>query len=272
MGLPVTQLAEKLELLVTHGAQENMDAIARALDKKRSTIRWWASREHPQGRGLVSKSGVDPLIDLFAQALPDLERSHVRALLCGPIDDLETYFRAGSIAVLTRVIKDHADTSSGRLIPEDQEPREMGVIETNKKTRYALQHRVPLETYFRIEFPTRAVGRYAYGLLNCDHKWQFIECWLNDTGTCIHLPDLDENGKLAMIRVLVTPIPHRFVAIQTNKPMPAEVLAASQENTTLDRPILSQIARFYEAQPKSTRRLFAMDVDIGKKEKTEPYD
>jgi len=59
---------------------------------------------------------------------------------------------------------------------------------------------------------------------------------------------------------------HRFVVAVHPRPFPAEFAAAGRDGATLDQRLLAHLRRHIEAQPKSSRRLMALDVDVTPRE------
>jgi hypothetical protein len=78
----------------------------------------------------------------------------------------------------------------------------------------------------------------------------------------LHLPGTGDDGDLASMREETEPGTHRFVAAQAGRPFPAELSAAGHDGVSLDRTLLAHIARTFEAQESSSRRLFALDLQI----------
>lgn len=53
---------------------------------------------------------------------------------------------------------------------------------------------------------------------------------------------------------------HRFVALITPKPFPAEIMQAAEQSSVLDMGALSLLASHYAAQPKAQRSIDVMTL------------
>jgi hypothetical protein len=259
-GLLVPLLMQKLRLLTAYRHFEDIDQIAREVGVAAGTLRWWATGDAAREAGRISQKNIDAVLAVFAHALPDMPRDKLLSIVRGPLDDLETHLQSGAIITLTQLVEREADHTSGKLFLEER--ASLGLIETKQVNRRAAQFQMALGKYFRIEFPTNLTGGNLIGLQKAQQAWGMVPCFFGAEQKCIFMPGYDADGALASMCERRDTGLHQFIAIQTDRPIPPEIMAAEIEGVSLDRTILSHVARFLMAQPARSRRIFVMDIDF----------
>ena len=258
-GPVIPQLGEKLRMLVACGAYPDMEGISVALARSPNTLRWWVSGDAARAPGTVSRAALPKLLAAFAKALPDLTTDEVRRALFGPAGDVETLLATTHLPSLSALIAREADRSSGTLFVRDSA---LSMVRTRAAAVPASTYQVTLEQDFRIEFASRSRGRYVAAFQSDLRGWGIVPVAVHPKTRHLLLPGLDGEGEPEWMFEETETGRHTFVVLQVNRPLPAELSMASRDRLSLDRSLIAHVVRNFEAQDRSTRRLFALDVDV----------
>lgn len=259
-GLIVPQLGRKIRLLVEYGIHPSIEAVARTLDRSPITLRGWGHGSSGTVPNRVPPQVASAFLELYAAALPDLAPEQVRQLVLGPADDLEAMLSASAAPSLMVLITREADRTSGTLF--DEKRGRLSLIRTNKARAARPLQTIELGRALGVEFATRSRAGFAVALQSASGGWGLVPCTLDRASGRIYLPNLNDNGSRDMLREDNEIGPHLSIAAQAGRPFPPEPFAAARDGLALDRTLLAHFARNFEAQDKTTRRLFALDLEI----------
>ena len=259
-GLSVPELRRKLQLLVETGHFENRAAIAKALRRSEITLRGWANGSSGAPPDIVPQQNAQNFVDLYAQALPGVSKSGIRGLLLGPADDLENLLRAAPDRSLRDLIAREADVQSAALFLD--ESGAFSLARRASRARSEPQYRVEIGQAFRVEFPTRSRGGFVLALQAAPGGWGVVPSALDRKAGRIHLPGADEDGALSFLIEDNERGRHLFIAAQAHTAFPSALLLAARDGIPLDRTLLAHFQRHFEAQDRSARRLFAVEIEF----------
>lgn len=258
-GVPVPQLGRKLRLLVTHGHADHMTDLARKIGGRRpATLRWWQSESGGHVANTVPEDAFSDLLKVFGDALPGQTPKQLRQLVLGPADDLEGLLAPQEATSFRALIDREADRSSGTLYREDG----LGLIKAHGGHTSPPQARVRRGELFRIEFATRLRGGFVAAFQAAPGGWGSVPSVLMRGKGAIHLPDTLPDGSPGFMSEDNEIGRHLFVAAQAARPFPPELEAAARDGLPLDRTLLAHVVRVFEAQDRSTRRLFTLEVEV----------
>lgn len=261
-GMNVPQLRRKLSLLVQYGHYESMNALAAAMNRSPITLKGWANGGSGTPAETVPQRNISALINAFARALPDLADDHIRRLLEGPADDLESFLQTSPKDGLKDLIASEADMASARIFLD--ESGALSLVRRARRVPPAPRYRVQLGQAFRIEVPTKSRAGFVLGLQAAPGGWGVVPATLEREAGLIHLPGPEElEGAHATLSYLVEENEigsHLFIAAQSPKPFPDELLRAGRDGIPLDRTLLTRFQQHFEAQSRKYRRLFAVEI------------
>lgn len=257
--LHVPSLARKLRMLVTYGYAADMRAVAQALGRAPDTMRGWTGGDMRREPDVVPAAVVPDLLALFQSALEIDGEQHMRVLLQGPPEDLESLFGANAAPSLLKLIEHEADRNAGQLF--EIADNALSLIQVHRPNREAAAYELSLGRLFRIEFTTRHRGTFTIGFQSAPGGWGFVPVSASPKDRCLHLPGV-EDGAPALMREETDPGHHLFVAVQSTKPFPPVLLAAARDSAGFDRALIAHFLRHYDGLPKSSRALFAIDVEF----------
>lgn len=253
------QLGRKLRILVAYGHAEDMSDLAKKIGGRNpGTLRWWQSEGGGRAANTVPARAFSDLLKVFGAALPDQTPEQVRQLVLGPADDLERLLAPIEAASFRALIEREADRSSGTLYREDG----LALIRAHGVQAQPPQACIRRGEPFRIAFSTRLRGGFVAAFQAAPGGWGSVPSVLVRGQGCIHLPDLLAHGSPGFMSEDNEIGRHLFVAAQAARPFPPELEAAARDGVPLDRTLLAHIVRAFEAQDRSTRRIFALDVEV----------
>lgn len=253
------QLGRKLRMLVTYGHAKDMTELARQVGgRSPETLRWWQSEGGGRAANTVPERAFSDLLKVFGAALPDQTPQQVRRLVLGPADDLEHLFAPQTALSFRALIDREADWLSGTLYREDG----LALIRTHGAQGQPPQARIRRGEPFRVAFMTRLRGGFVAAFQAAPGGWGYVPSALVRATRCIHLPDLLADGSPGFMSEDNEIGRHLFVAAQAARPFPPELAAAARDGLPLDRTLLAHVVRAFEAQERSSRSLFALDVEV----------
>lgn len=258
-GVPVPQLGRKLRLLVTHGHAKTMTDLAGKIGGRRpGTLRWWQSESGGREANTVPEDAFSDLLKVFGDALPGQTPKQLRQLALGPADDLEGLLAPQEATSFRALIAREADRSSGTLYREDG----LALIRAHRVQAQLPQARVRRGEPFRIAFATRLRGGFVAAFQAAPGGWGSVPSVLLRGKGVIHLPDTLPDGSPGFMSEDTEIGRHLFVAAQAARPFPPELEAAARDGIPLDRTLLAHVVRAFEAQDRTTRRLYALEVEV----------
>lgn len=261
MSGPIRDLRSKLRLLIAYGPHRGWKDIGKALQRSPKTVQWWADGSDIRTPGTVPDDRLGPLIDLLRKALPgERSQDEARTLLFGPTTDLEAEFRSAPAVTFTQLIEMEAVRNAGRLIRVTLP--ETDLIETRRRETHPDTPKVTIGTWFRIEFDGALKDASFIALQNTHQIWGCVPAAQRDG--MLFLPGFDEGGEPDIMREQRDDGKHRFIALQTRRPLPPELRAAARDGVSLDHRLLLKLVDAYMQEAKSRRRLFVLDVEITK--------
>lgn len=246
-------------MLVAYGHAEDMTELAGKIGgRSPETLRWWQSEGGGRAANTVPERAFRDLLKVFGAALAGQTSEQVRRLVLGPADDLEHLFAPQTALSFRALIDREADWLSGTLYREDG----LALIRTHGAQGQPPQARIRRGEPFRVAFMTRLRGGFVTAFQAAPGGWGYVPSALVRATRCIHLPDLMADGSPGFMSEDNEIGRHLFVAAQAARPFPTELAAAARDGLPLDRTLLAHIVRAFEAQDHSTRRLFALDVEV----------
>ncbi|RAP43221.1 hypothetical protein BYZ73_00480 [Rhodovulum viride] len=263
IGLSVPELRRKLQLLVETGQFASRAEIAAALGRSEITLRGWVNGSSGTPPDTVPSRTEKAFRGLYARALPDLSEDRVRELLLGPADDLENLLRAAPDRSLRDLLVREADRASAALFLD--ESGSLSLVRRARREKGTPQFHVEIGQAFRIEFSTRSRAVFALALQAAPGGWGVVPCTFDRDRLRIHLPGAEENGEVSFLIEDNEIGRHLFIAAQAPSAFPAELLLAGRDGIPPDRTLLAHFQRHFEAQEKSARRLFAVEIEFTEK-------
>lgn len=261
-GMNVPELARKLNLLVETGIFADRAALAKMFDRSEITLRGWANGGSGTPPDTVPQKNVSTLIGLYEKALPNLSYTDVCSVLAGPASDLENLLKPGSERSLKELIAREADKSSASLFIDDQ--TSMGLVRRAARSQPAPQFKVKREQPFRLEFATASRASFVIAIQCAPGGWAVVSSSLDRSIGRVHVLGADPDGSLPFMIEDNELGQHIFVMAQAARAFPAELHLAEQDGVPLDRTLLAHFIRHFEAQDRSSRRLFAVDIEMTK--------
>jgi hypothetical protein len=261
----IPQLRQKFRLLIEYGHFRNLEAIAMALRKKPGTIKSWADGGDRWESGRIAKASYDNVIQLFADAIArHHEIDDVESAVKGRVSDLEVLFTQPPLLVLSTLIKQEAVSDLGRLIKVQKGL--LDLVKTSNAPSSGADCFVAIGESFRIVFEKAGTGSNIVVLQQARQGWGFVTAELDFKTSEILVPGLNGDGSIADMSEHHWTGDNRFVAFQTNIPLPRKILVAIKEGLPPDSTLVQELVEFYAAQRFENRKLFVLSVLIKEKE------
>lgn len=258
-GQSVPELRRKLHLLIERGLFADMDAIATAIGRSPVTLRGWANGGSGSEPNTVPAKNVVSLVTLYQQALPNWSLDEIVRLLEGPADDLENAMSVPSASRMHDLLRKEASWNAATLIHDEQE---LSLIRRFNPEKPIPHYVVRLGMAFRLEFATRSRAGFMIGLQSAPSGWGIVPASHDRQHACIHFPGTDERGDIGMMVEQSDTGRHMFIAAQAARPFPRQLVEAGDDSIALDRNLLAHFQRHFLQQDRSTRRLFAVEIEF----------
>lgn len=259
-GVFVPELRRKLDLLIETGCFADRAELHHVLGRNETTVRGWINGGSGQPPDTIPQKAFGNVLQAFAIALPLYSNERIRDLLCGPLNDLEQTLTPASELSLSALIVREANTSSITLITEERGA--LGIARRAKRYEPAPQHTLSLGQWFRMEIGTRSRATCVLALQNAPSGWVIQPSMLDRDRLLIHVPGPDEKDETGYLTEENEIGRHQFIVAQCPLAFPAALLSAAHDGIILERGLVGQFADHYQSQPKTERRLFAVEVEF----------
>ena len=263
MPITVSALGRKLRLLIDYGYFKDWNDLGNAFDRAGSTVQYWGHGSDDREAGTIPANRYETLIDIFASCLGErFSRDEVVRLIFASVAELEAELQAQALVSLMRLIELEAETGTGALFLMSE--AEAGLIETDQEPhRPKPEHSVRLGQWFRLEFPARLTTGHIAAIQHSGQSWGAVpNCLADHTGLKVYSPGFRPNGEFAFMRERREAGFHRFVVLQTREPPPVEFKQYLADQIALDGAMLGRLARFYHDQPKTSRALQMLTLEV----------
>jgi hypothetical protein len=252
----VSELKQKLELLLTYARVRDWTELAAALEVSSSTIRGWIHDNRARAASSVPAARFDRIAALFADLLIGQDPQRVRVLLLGPAKQLDHEIRAAVTPLLSALIDATAIRDGVSIIRRSDET---GLVEVEDDNPPELPF-MPLGQYFRLVFPALAGFVHALVLQSAGQSWGSVAHIVRDEDGCLLVPA--KQGKPVFMRERHHRGLHRFVCLRVRAEPPAAIQDYAKESIALDKLALEKIAFFYGSLSVEDRRCHLLELRI----------
>ena len=262
MSVLIPELGRKFRLLIEYGYAKDFDDLAGKIGRKHSTIIGWANDARGREPGTVPTAFADIVIQLLMEPLASGGTpAQARQVVFGSAQDFENHLRAGAAPSLTHFVRTEGDSRPCKLICRDC--GDMGLIEiAGQRAADDDAYSVKTGQEFRIVIERDLRHLHCLALQNAQGLWLPLKTGLDGKTGHILVPHTDEQGAPLYMIERHDLGRNLFVVMVTPDPIPAEIIAARQDGTTLDASLLGRLAFHYKNQDAKRRMIFALRLVV----------
>lgn len=263
----IPDLKRKLDLLMAFGPRKSWAALAVPFGRSQKTLRWWADGDDSRDPGTIPDKHLETMLSLVREALPaGNSDDDPRRLLFGDFRSFEQTMRAQHLAAISlpALIEKEGRFDRGRL----HRAPDINLVE-----RAGAKADVPVVALgqpFCLEFPCDDAG-HALVLQHVQQTWAAVV--LSDTNAIMRVrrgsyfvPARQADGAPTFMVEDRDVGQHRFVALITPKPYPADIVVAAQQASVFDLTTPNALAEHYLQQPKPQRSIDVVTLRIPPRE------
>lgn len=256
----VPGITRKLRLLCAHGKYRNMAELAAEFGVKRSAMEYWGhGKNGTRQLDMLPSKHLATFSRLITDALGEHEdQIHIQELISAPPSALEAALQDAAVSTIAGLVD--TEGVSGRAAVFRKASNGAGLVDFEEPDLPEPEFALPLAQWFRLEFRMSRPANYAFALQHAGRSWGFIPAWIDREAAVIHLPGRRLNGSLGHMIERSQATRHRFIVAAVPAPCPAAINRYNRDDIGLDVAALRHLAAFYEAQPRTQRALYTVDI------------
>jgi hypothetical protein len=199
------------------------------------------------------------LVRVFGKAFEGASPAHVKALIEGPLSDLELELTRKIGPTLPELIQSEGRNETCKIFLETANA---GLVRRRGRPVSMPQASIGLGAFFRLEFQTPYHGMHVLALQHVNELWAPLPVSFDADGRIIHVPGWDDDGRPDFMTENTHPGRNRFAVLQTRIAPPHAISMGLSQQSVLDLRSLNDLAHFYADHRPTERRLFYADIDI----------
>ena len=255
----VPGITRKLRLLCDHGRFRNLDELADKFGVKRSAMEYWGhGKDGTRKPNMLPSKHLATFSRLIAEALGEEDQIRIQELISAQPSALDEALQEAAVSTFARLVD--AEGVSGRAALFRMASNGAGLVEFEEPDLPEPEFTLPLRQWFRLEFRLNRPARYAFALQHAGRSWGLIPTCIDQEAAIIHLPGRRLDGSLAHMIERSQPTRHRFIVAAVPAPCPAAINRYNRDDIGLDVAALRHLAAFYEAQTRTQRALYTVDI------------